>query len=369
MDLGIIMDNLYLASGGAQLEVNKQRDARLAEQSRNDLQQQQQDNQYRLQQAQDQRAQEEWNLKKQAFEEQKQSEKLMASAYASSIPERVAGTEEDGISTLAEKTATVAKRMMSSNPKMGLELLDKSQEYRKQAIAAKIQNSTLKQAQMETAGQISSAITDQQTLNEALPELAKNGVIVPDRFKTWSDESKNWFANRAVFSSNVLAEMRVKNAEQLSKLKEADDKSKAAKRDADIKDKEQKQIATRDKLKIAASLKNVPLTAAQLEASDLAESNEAFSKLESSTQLLAAKDIYSQANSLVANNQATTYPEALTKAREIVLSKIDPTTGKYTGFQTQASTTPTTSKFTEGKVYTDAKGNKAKYSNGKWIPQ
>jgi hypothetical protein len=26
-------------------------------------------------------------------------------------------------------------------------------------------------------------------------------------------------------------------------------------------------------------------------------------------------------------------------------------------------------KFEEGKIYTDAKGNKAKYVNGKWEPQ
>ena len=33
------------------------------------------------------------------------------------------------------------------------------------------------------------------------------------------------------------------------------------------------------------------------------------------------------------------------------------------------SNKPAAQKFEEGKVYTDAKGNKAKYVNGKWEPQ
>jgi hypothetical protein len=277
------LDNLYLASGGAQLEVNKARDARLAEQERNSLQQQQQDNQYRLQQQQEQRQQEEWNLKKQAFEDQKQSEKLMASAFASTIPERVGISEEDGITGLAEKTAMAAKKLMATNPKVGLELLEKSQEYKKQAIATKVQNAAFKQAQLEAAGQISATVMDQQTLDEALPELAKHDVIVPDRFKKWSTETKNWFENRQVFSKNVMAEIKLKNTLELTRLKDLDDKSKISKREADIKDKEQKQIAARDKLKMTAAMKNVPIKASDMEALDLAETNDTFASLDEST--------------------------------------------------------------------------------------
>jgi hypothetical protein len=344
------MDNLYLASGGAQLEVNKQRDARLAEQERNSLQQQQQDQQAYIQEEQNRRAQEEWNLKKQAFEEQKQSEKLMASAFASTIPERAGIAEEEGMTSLAEKTAMAAKKLMATNPKMGLDLLEKSQKYKEQAISNKVQNATFKQAQMEIAGQIASTVTDQQSLDEALPELFKNGVVVPDRFKKWGAETKNWFVNRAVFSKNAMAEIKLQNTLELTRLKELEDKSKQDKRDADIKAQEQKQIAARDKLKTTAALKNVPIDYATLEASDLAETNDAFANLESSTQIIAAKDIYSTANSLVANQEASTFPEALTKAREIVLSKIDPKTNKYLGFQTQDIAKPTASNVASPKT-------------------
>jgi hypothetical protein len=245
------------------------------------------------------------------------------------------------MTSLAETTAIAAKKLMATNPKMGLDLLDKSNEYKKQAIANKIQNATFKQAQMEAAGQISAIVTDQQSLDEALPELAKHDVIVPDRFKKWSPETKNWFKNRAVFSKNAMAEIKLNNTLELTRLKELDDKSKASKREADIKEQEQKQIAARDKIKTAAALKNVPIDAATLEASDLASSNELFGALEPTTQISAAKDVYSTANSLVANNQASTFPEALSKAREIVLSKIDPISGKYLGFQAKAPKTET----------------------------
>ena len=55
-------------------------------------------------------------------------------------------------------------------------------------------------------------------------------------------------------------------------------------------------------------------------------------------------------------------------AEEAAAAKNKPAPAKPGGKEVP-SNKPAAPKFEEGKVYTDAKGNKAKYVNGKWEPQ
>jgi hypothetical protein len=62
--------------------------------------------------------------------------------------------------------------------------------------------------------------------------------------------------------------------------------------------------------------------------------------------------------------------EAYAMAEQQVMSRVDED-GKYTpeGVKSTKDSGKESSKFEEGKVYTDAKGNKAKYVKGQWVPQ
>jgi hypothetical protein len=63
------------------------------------------------------------------------------------------------------------------------------------------------------------------------------------------------------------------------------------------------------------------------------------------------------------------YPKPKTEPKPEAKPEAKPTTPAKPVSKEVPSNKPAAPKFEEGKVYTDAKGNKAKYVNGKWEPQ
>jgi len=114
-------------------------------------------------------------------------------------------------------------------------------------------------------------------------------------------------------------------------------------------------------------------------------SKDSFNKWQQAT---TKRDKFIQGQLLEERALVESFPTEVGSIRSNMLKKIDaqlstlqlepPKAEKPTGTPTPTPTPakpdvpsnkPTAQKFEEGKVYTDAKGNKAKYVNGKWEPQ
>jgi hypothetical protein len=101
--------------------------------------------------------------------------------------------------------------------------------------------------------------------------------------------------------------------------------------------------------------------------------NEAYKDkgMNSKTKSVVADAISQKAFDLIQDpTNKVSSSEAYAMAEQQVMSRVDED-GKYTpeGVKSTKDSGKESSKFEEGKVYTDAKGNKAKYVKGQWVPQ
>jgi len=298
------------------------------------------------------------------------TDSLIKQAFSSTMAERRAQEEGNSLDSLYRATLDASKRVSGINPAKSIELLEKAQALKYKNLEFNIKNNEIKQAQAESAGDIAFSIEDQESLDNALPELAKHGLVVPERFREWNAETKDWFMTKALKSKSVKETIKLRNEEAKIKLQE--DKFQEETKAKLVKEKElaAKNEREKNEYKIKAKQTTTKNEDAMIESKALSEMNSDFDDLPTPIKIIASKDVYSIANKILVDGEAEDFATAVSMARTQVLSSISG--GKYTGAKGGAVAKPTgapASKFVEGKVYTDKYGNKAKYSNGNWIPQ
>src|SRR5690606_22651772 len=112
---------------------------------------------------------------------------------------------------IGAESISAGRALMGVNPKVGLDLIKQGQTAQQQATMDEIRNSQLKAARVEEASLIMGGISDQQTLDEAQESLSKLGVVIPDRYKTYSPETQEWLKNRAIASERYLRSLQIEN--------------------------------------------------------------------------------------------------------------------------------------------------------------
>ena len=291
---------------------------------------------------------------------------LLKQAYSATMPERVGDAEEAGLNEVANQTRRAAKAVSGVDAKSSIELSKLADSQEKTASDVAVRNVEMKLANLAATADIFATIYDDASLKDALPELAKNKVVIPERFKnTYSPELKDWIAHREIFSKSLMDSLQLKNQTAEVKIRENEAISKEADRLAEQKNATAKE--TRLRGRVMAGGANIKEETIQYEAAFLSKQDDSFDALTKQEKHDASKHAIALANSYLTEGLAESYPEAIAMARIEVKSRIDPETGEYKGFTAEAKAK--VSKFVEGKVYTDAKGNKAKYVNGKWVPQ
>lgn len=302
------------------------------------------------------------------FAEEDQTKALLKKTYSANIPTAVADNKVKSASALGDDTIATGRALLGINPKVGLEMIRAGQTAKSQAGIDEVRNENIKAARAERAGQVMSAVTDQTTLDEAVQELASLGQEVPERFRTWSPETKVWLENRAIASKNFLDKTRIDNQAKQIELTEEENKSKQEARIAKQKLDTQKEERLRNKVDAGRKLKTIPTKELQAEVAGLNQIPE-FDDLDKGAKLQAARDVYSLAASYLADGTAENQAVAMARAREEIRKRIDPETSTYKGFggetQTQEAVAVTTqadfdalpsgTKFinpADGKVYT-----------------
>jgi hypothetical protein len=257
-----------------------------------------------------------------------QTKALLANAFSGTQANRTADAKVSGELNLAGQAEGAAKAMMGTNPKVALELLGEANKIKTQAAQTEVRNLQVKKAQMEIAGDLSSRVVDQGSLDENIGELAKVGVVVPDKYRVWNPETKDWFARRAVASTNALKaielDLRGKQVDindRAQKSMEADRLEKQ--RIADMRE-------TRLRSKVDSSTGKVKPLSEKDTAVEIAALNtmsEDFKGLPAGDRIRAAGNVWTLAADYLRQGQADTMTDAIELARQTVLGSI--VDGKY----------------------------------------
>jgi hypothetical protein len=289
-------------------------------------------------QAEQQAQQEDLRLKKLQREsllrkmaEEDQTKALLSRAYSSAIPLNTADNAAQSNLSVANESISAGRALMGINPEVGINLIKQGQIAQQQATMDEIRNSQLKAARAEEAGLIMGGISDQQTLDEAQESLAKLGVIIPERYKTYSPETQEWLKNRAIASERFLRSQQIQNETKRVLLDEQYKQSLAEDRIKKQKLAEAKEARLQNKVSAGAKIKTIPQKEIMAEVAGLNEIEE-FSDLSSGHKLQAARDVYSLANQYLAEGTAENQAVAMARARQEVINRIDQETGEYLGF-------------------------------------
>ena len=260
---------------------------------------------------------------------------LLKRAYERTTSERVGEAEEAGLNETANQTRAAAKAISGVDPKSSIELSKLADSQEKTASEVTVRNVEMKKAKLAAGADVIATVYDQASLDDALSDLAKNGVIIPPRFKnTYSPELKDWLAHREIFSKSLIDSLQLKNQTTQVEINEKEVASKEADRLVKQKAAERKETISRARIKSGEA--NIKEETIAYEATFLSKNDDAFDNLSREDKHDASKHAIALANSYLTEGMAESYPEAIAMARTEIKSRIDPETNTYKGFEAEA---------------------------------
>jgi hypothetical protein len=274
----------------------------------------------------------------QELDDDAKTKAILGSAFNATMPQRIGDEEVSSDEELSNRYIQAGKDAIGTDPKVGLELIKQGQQFKSEAALKAYRNTQMKAAQVQAAGTIASQITDQDTLNEAIPELAKNGMVIPERFgNKWSPQLKEWLGHRAVASDNYLKSLAVENDTRAIDLREEENESKQADRVAKQKIAAAKEDRQRNKIESGRKLRTIPQKELLTEVAGLNEIGE-FEDLNPGMKLQAANDVFALAQGYMNEDPDINQAVAMQRARQDIVGRIDVETGEYKGFGEEANT-------------------------------
>lgn len=221
------MDNIYLASGGAKLEVAKQRAQEADNIRRNMLQRQQVFNDTRRVGIQEEELgirkensaldrlnqQMDLRLKQNSFEREQYETSLLKNMQNAVQPVQNQETQGQDYSRLAQQNRQLGMQMNKVDPIKAKKYFDAADSY-ESAASNRIKTSLeIKSKQVEQAGQILANIGSQEDLNSALPDLFAVGMEVPPEMRDWNNpKTKQWIDKQAFRSPTIAKDLQDQSA-------------------------------------------------------------------------------------------------------------------------------------------------------------
>lgn len=365
------LDPLYLASGGAQLEVNKQ----LLERDRLNAESANQADVMNLRYMQEARAQQEHDLsmriKQEAERKQKMEERLIGSVMNANIPGKLQTKKEDADEDLINKYNTLGVKLAGIDPKASNEYFKLAVDTRTKLMESKKDAIALQQANINEAGRVAHGVNNQVTLDNAVKQLAELGVLVPQEARNWEDpNAKEWFKTTAMQSKTVQEELKARLAEDALKLKREEFTHKKEVDEAKAAERKAKEAKTRERI-VSSAANKIPFSLKEDDVKNyrkLMEENDNFDAADKKTQQLAIDHIPMLASQIMREERTTDMAYAMEKARTQILNAFTPDgTYSYADVKSTpvealygATTTPATNK-TVVKTFRNKSTGQIKY--------
>ena len=187
------------------------------------------------------------------------------------------------------------------NPKLAQDFFKKSDEYKNGLMKTQHDQLVIDGLKTDRAGEILGSVTDEKSWNDALPELAKIGIVPPST--KYGPDAQDWANRKAEFSSKVRG---AKNLELRASLDEARKQNMEDKMELE----KQKQADKEQQEALKQAYMQVPRTKdPYLEAGDIG-SLPKFEDLDQDQLLEAAKQIEPLSKYYLTTKQATNGVEA-----------------------------------------------------------
>lgn len=169
---------------------------------------------------------------------QNQERQLMMQAFQGGADARSGLEEADTLDAAAKRMAAVGQRIMGIDPAKGIAMLKEAGNLRQQKAQQGLHNIEVAQKKNEVLATTAMTVQDQGSLNDAMAELSREGIVVPPKYRQWGPEAQKWWGSRAAIAKRNIELMRAdatglnaqtKAAEEARK--EDEGKAKAAQKD------------------------------------------------------------------------------------------------------------------------------------------
>lgn len=280
------------------------------------------------------------------MDEQAANKRILRNAFTAKIPEKVAKDAVSAASFLADQQVQAGQAILKGggDPKAGIQLIKEGNETRQTAMANQYRDLQIKASQLDASGGVAAQVMDQSSLDAAIPELSKFGVVVPEKFRTWSPETKEWFDRRAIANKAYRESLLVQQKQVALGLKQEDTESKIETRAANIKLKEEKEQRARSGLDTTRKGSGyTPLSGKALEVTmGELSGDDSFKGLKPAEKLAASQDYADLIVAKLASGEAKNRMEARQMAKEDLKSRVNEN-GEYKPFE--ASKGPSLEEF------------------------
>jgi hypothetical protein len=337
------MDSLYLASGGAQLEVRKQRAQENQANRELDIRQQSANDDSRRSYLEELATKQQiearsfdLQMKQKEDLRRRQQAEIANTLFNSDRGQRLTAEGEDDDTWLASKYTEMAKKLAGTDPITSNEYFTKAQEAKQKALLAAKNGLEVKEQRLEQVGLIASGVFDQQSVLEAQKELAKVGKRVPEEALDWNNpNAKDWWKRQTQFSKTAVAASKIELEERKFQSLTEDRKADNERADKALANEDRKLAMARDKITASRKLTNpksdtLMSTIAFMDAQDAN-----FASAPKEIKLTAARDIESLTLQYMQQSNMS-QQEAAELARKQVAGQIDEN-GKYNVLSEYAS--------------------------------
>jgi hypothetical protein len=252
----------------------------------------------------------------------RQEQALVAQAFRSSMPDRVAKSNIEGDTALGSKYVEIGTQLLASNPTEGMKYIKQGEELKTKAVEKVKTDLELRAAKVDAQGEVASGVFDDASAKQATAEMAKLGFVVPEKYQNYSTEAQEWWKNRAMFSKNYSKSIKAENEALRAQAAVATTKRKEEEFEFKKKESDRKQILTREKIAAGKSLKFANPKEQKQELQLLADADERFADLDSEVQSAVVKDVHSAALAYLKEDPSLDQTIALQRARRDVLGLI-----------------------------------------------
>lgn len=140
---------------------------------------------------------------------QQQERDLMMQAFQGGADVRQGLEDSQDLSAQARKLSAIAARIMPFDPARGTAMMKEAGSMRAQKSLQDVRNIEATVKKNEVLGTTAIGVQDQASLNDAVEELARAGIPVPPKYRTWGPEAQKWWESRARVAKRNLEALKV----------------------------------------------------------------------------------------------------------------------------------------------------------------
>lgn len=292
----------------------------------------------------------------------KREQSILSSTF-SRLGKNTYNDEATASNGLASTYRKLAQDLAPVNPKASQEYLTKATELEGKVLDSKKKSLDVTKLARQERANLLNDVTSQAEFDAVKMISQSMKLPIPKGLDKWDDpRTQAWIQSNRVFSKALTeADEAVINAAKAASTISMNQK-KQEDIDADNKRADAALEAKRNNVKPGRAQTEKEMVT---ELEGLKGMKGLFSEADESQQLLAAQDLPKRAQEYM-TVQGLPEAQAFAKARQDIINSFDDNGIFVTPPPLQKEGEKKPPQFVNGKIYTDANGNKARYNNGKW---